>query len=94
MLFGLQTLFDAVSDPSRAERLKDLYSFTHKDMTVLTAQYDVFPIETSVALYLAQLGAALFPHNSLGFRALRKLSRSVVRPKGFISRPRTRTDDS
>jgi glycosyltransferase involved in cell wall biosynthesis len=84
MLFGMQTLFDAVSDPARAARIKDLYGFTHKDLIAITGQHDVFPVESNVALLLARIGGKLFPEDTLPFRALRRWFRSVVVPRGML----------
>lgn len=41
-LFGLELLFDAVSDPKRAANLKLLHEFDYKSFVALTAQHDIF----------------------------------------------------
>ena len=41
-LFGLQLLFDALNDPDRSRKIKDLYDFSSKDFIALTAKHDVF----------------------------------------------------
>ncbi len=44
-LFGLDLLFKAINDPSRAQQLKKHYNFDTKAFTKLTAQNDVFNFE-------------------------------------------------
>ena len=41
-LFGLELLFEAISDPKRATNLKRLYDFDYKSFIELTAQHDIF----------------------------------------------------
>jgi hypothetical protein len=41
-LFGLDLLFEAISDPKRSANIKRLYDFDHKSFIALTAQHDVF----------------------------------------------------
>jgi len=43
-LFGLQLLFDALNDPDRARKIKDLYDFSSNDFIALTAKHDFFSI--------------------------------------------------
>ena len=49
-LFGLNLLFDALQDPQRSQKLKDLYGFTHKDFIKLTGQFDFFSFEIKANL--------------------------------------------
>lgn len=44
-LFGLELLFEAVSNPERARRIETLYGFTYMDFISLTTQHDVFSFE-------------------------------------------------
>lgn len=46
-LFALQLLFQALNDPERAKRIKDLYDFGPKNFIELSAKYDIFSIENS-----------------------------------------------
>lgn len=41
-LFALDQLFKIFSDPERAQKVKAVYNFTHKDFIALTASLDVF----------------------------------------------------
>jgi len=41
-LFGLDLLFEIISDPERATAIKRLYGFDYKDFIALTAMHDVF----------------------------------------------------
>jgi glycosyltransferase involved in cell wall biosynthesis len=41
-LFGLDLLFEIISDPERAKAIKRLHGFDHKDFIALTAMHDVF----------------------------------------------------
>jgi glycosyltransferase involved in cell wall biosynthesis len=45
-LFGLDLLFEVISDSKRAANIKRLYDFDYKSFIALTAQYDVFSLET------------------------------------------------
>ena len=45
-LFGLDLLFEAISDQDRAAHIKRLYGFDRKDFIALTGQCDVFAEET------------------------------------------------
>lgn len=47
-LFGLDLLFSIFSDPIRTQKIKELYNFTSKDFTTLSAKYDVFNISTII----------------------------------------------
>lgn len=49
-LFGLQLLFEAINDPDRAGKVKELYQFGHIDFIALTAKYDVFSVELMPSL--------------------------------------------
>lgn len=44
-LFGLQLLFDAISDASRSTLIERLYGFTHKDFAQLSGGFDLFAVE-------------------------------------------------
>jgi glycosyltransferase involved in cell wall biosynthesis len=44
-LFGLKLLFEALNDPARANKIKELYGFEHKDLIALTGSHDVFSFE-------------------------------------------------
>lgn len=44
-LFGLNILYDILGDPVRAKKIFDLYGFTHKDFTALSAANDIFSTE-------------------------------------------------
>jgi glycosyltransferase involved in cell wall biosynthesis len=41
-LFGLSLLFEALNDSGRANRIHELYGFTHSDFIVLTGKHDIF----------------------------------------------------
>jgi GT2 family glycosyltransferase/glycosyltransferase involved in cell wall biosynthesis len=41
-LFGLQLLFEALNDPERAKKIKELYQFSYTDFFALAGTYDVF----------------------------------------------------
>jgi hypothetical protein len=45
-LFGLNLLFEALNNPTRAGKIKELYNFSHLDFVKLTAEHDVFSVET------------------------------------------------
>ena len=49
-LFGLQNLFEVINDPVKAEKVKFLYGFSNIDFIALTAQHDVFSLETIASL--------------------------------------------
>ena len=49
-LFGLTILLEAVNNPARAERLRELYGFTPNDLIVLTGRHDIFSIELTADL--------------------------------------------
>ncbi len=44
-LFGLDLVFEAISEPKRAANIKHLYSFDYMSFIALTGQYDVFSRE-------------------------------------------------
>lgn len=44
-LFGLDLLYEIISDPKRAENIKRVYDFDYRNYFVLTGQYDVFSRE-------------------------------------------------
>ena len=44
-LFGLDLLFEAISDPKRSANIKHLYDFDYRSFIDLTAKYDVFSRE-------------------------------------------------
>ena len=44
-LFGLDLLFEAISDPKRSANIRRLYDFDYKNYIALTAQHDVFSQE-------------------------------------------------
>jgi len=46
-LFGLNLLFEALNDPERALNLDIYQKFNHKSFIELTAQHDIFSIETT-----------------------------------------------
>jgi hypothetical protein len=46
-LFGMDLLFEAISDPKRAENIKRLYDFDYKSFIALTGINDVFSHEKS-----------------------------------------------
>jgi hypothetical protein len=94
-LFGLEVLFDALSDPDRARRIEALYGFRHKDFAALTAKYDVFATEVrdvtrKLALIMDRIRLVLFPPRSQGSRLLRRLYQSIA----STSRGRGSSDDS
>ncbi len=49
-LFGLDLLFSILQNPDRAEKVKRIYGFTHKDFVTLNAQHDVFSVEIKANL--------------------------------------------
>jgi glycosyltransferase involved in cell wall biosynthesis len=53
-LFGLDILFEAISDAERASTIKRLYEFDYKSFIALTSQYDVFSREELSALWLTK----------------------------------------
>ena len=44
-LFGQELLFEALSDPNRAENIKDQYNFDEVSFSTLTGRHDIFSIE-------------------------------------------------
>jgi hypothetical protein len=50
-LFGLDLLFEIISDPVRSANIKRLYDFDDKSFKALTAQHDVFSREEVAALW-------------------------------------------
>ena len=44
-LFGLELLFEAISDSKRAEKIKQMYDFDYKSFIAVTAKCDVFSLE-------------------------------------------------
>jgi hypothetical protein len=44
-LFGLDILFELISDPIRSAKIKSLYKFDHMDFIDLTGKYDIFSRE-------------------------------------------------
>lgn len=44
-LFGMDILFEAISEPKRAANIKRLYDFDYKSFIILTGQHDVFSRE-------------------------------------------------
>ena len=44
-LFGLKLLFEALNDPTRVHKIKELYGFGHKEFIALTGSQDVFSFE-------------------------------------------------
>ena len=50
ILFGLDILFEIISDPKRADSIKRLYGFDYKSFIELTAQHDVFSREEVATL--------------------------------------------
>ncbi len=44
-MFALDLLFEAINDPQKANKIKSLYHFKHKDFIALTAGYDSFSLE-------------------------------------------------
>jgi glycosyltransferase involved in cell wall biosynthesis len=52
-LFGLDILFEIISDPVRSVNIKRLYDFDYKSFKALTARHDIFSIEEVSSLYLA-----------------------------------------
>ena len=50
-LFGLDLLFEAISDPVRSANIKRLYNFDYKSFIALTAQHDVFSREEVSTLW-------------------------------------------
>ena len=50
-LFGLDLLFEIISDPVRSANIKRLYDFDDKSFKSLTAQYDVFSREEVAVLW-------------------------------------------
>ena len=63
-LFGLQNLFEVINDRVKAEKVKHLYGFSHIDFIALTAQHDVFSLET-IASLKNQLGTREMQLNTL-----------------------------
>jgi glycosyltransferase involved in cell wall biosynthesis len=49
-LFGLDLLFEIISEPGRAARIKRLYGFDHKCFVALAADHDVFRVRALAAL--------------------------------------------
>jgi glycosyltransferase involved in cell wall biosynthesis len=60
-LFGLELLFEIISDPERAIGIKRLYGFDYKDFIALTAMHDVFCVLDIASLngHIADLNQAL-----------------------------------
>jgi methyl-accepting chemotaxis protein len=50
-LFGLDLLFEVISDPVRSENIKRLYDFDYKSFIDLTAKHDVFSREEVSTLW-------------------------------------------
>jgi glycosyltransferase involved in cell wall biosynthesis len=50
-LFGLTVLFEALNDPARAERINQLYGFSHADFVALSGRYDFFSLEALAGLH-------------------------------------------
>ena len=46
-LFGIELLFDLMTDEKNVTRIKSLYGFDHLDLIRITGKYDVFSIETA-----------------------------------------------
>ncbi len=68
-LWALDQLFTAVTDPPRAERIRELYGFGHQDFIRLSAQYDAFNLEPASQLKtfwsrLRQRLRRIWPHLS------------------------------
>lgn len=65
-LFGLQVLFDILQDPKQFAVIQELYGFSIKDFFVLTAQYDIFGLESLRLrdLLLAELNTQLAERNA------------------------------
>lgn len=49
-LFGLNLLFDLLNEPSKAQRIQQLYGFSQKDYISLTGEKNIFSIEEIIAL--------------------------------------------
>ena len=47
-LFGLDILFEIISDSKRAANIRRLYDFDYKSFTALTGQYDIFSVELPI----------------------------------------------
>ena len=50
-LFGLLILFEAINDPDRAKKIKEIYDFTYSDFIALTGHYDIFSVVQKENLY-------------------------------------------
>lgn len=48
--FGIELLFDLLSDAKKSEEIKSLYGFDYRDFIALTAKYDVFSLEAVATL--------------------------------------------
>jgi len=72
-LFGLDLLFEAISDPKRAANIKHLYVFDYKSFITLTGQYDVFSRE-EVAQWDGRLRDTInLMHNTISWRITKPL---------------------
>jgi glycosyltransferase involved in cell wall biosynthesis len=49
-LFCIELLFNLMSDPTKAQKIKSLYGFDYRDFTAITAKYDVFSFEAVAEL--------------------------------------------
>ncbi len=85
-LFGLNILFDALNDPARMNRIKELYDFSQKDFIALTAKNDVFSMELGrefgnirtspawrVAQVLHRITIFLFPPGSVRLMVVKRI---------------------
>ena len=95
-LFGLKLLFEALNDPARADKIKELYGFGHKELIALTGSHDVFSFEEKkylrsklrekeegvwkIASFFSRIGEALVPRNSRRYRFFRKLYKTIRFP--------------
>ncbi len=53
-LFGISLLFDAVNEPARAKRIKDLYGFDLPEFLALSTKHDIFSVEAKARLAVAE----------------------------------------
>ena len=86
-LFGLNLLFEVISNPRRAASVAELYGFTHKDFIALTGAHDTFALERprqdiagmwKATVFLIRLRDSLFPVGSVQYRLLRPVYRLIL----------------
>ncbi len=80
-LFGLDLLFEAMSDRERAARIKRLYGFDYKDFVALTGRYDIFAGEA-----LAERDKQIAERDALINAIYATRSWKITRPLRALSR--------